>query len=110
MKTRYIAVLAVALAGPVAAQVNEKVLNARAEMNKSICDAIAVSAPVDHPGKVVDSLVASKEKCIQEREVKQHLQTTEQCQKAASKMARPEVSAKVWFKECMNNAGYDVVE
>lgn len=92
------------------AQVNEAAFNARGESNRAACDVIAQGVTVDDPGKVVAAMVAAKEKCIQERETKQYLQTMEGCQKAASRRASAMAPAPVHFKSCMNALGYDVVQ
>jgi hypothetical protein len=86
------------LATPALAQVNEKAFQARGDANRAACDVISRTVSVDHPLKAKDAIATAKEKCIQEREVKQHLQKMGGCRKEAK------------FKECMNSAGYDVVE
>lgn len=105
MKTRYAVILA-ALALPAVAQVNEKAFNARATTNQVTCNVIAQPISVDNPAKIV----ASKEKCIQELETKQHLQTMELCQKTAARKASAMLPAPIHYKSCMNELGYDVVD
>lgn len=102
MKTRYTILLSMALISSVEAQMDQSAFDRRGEANKAAC----ASVIVDHPGKVI----AAKEKCIQELEVKQHLQTMEQCQKAASRKASAILPAPIHFKSCMNALGYEVAD
>lgn len=110
MKTRYAIVLAVAIAFPAEAQMDQSAFTRRAESNKATCDVVAQSVSADSPTKVVAAMTEAKEKCIQELEIKQHLQTMEQCQKAAARKASAILPAPLHFKSCMNALGYEVAD
>lgn len=91
------------LALPAAAQVNEAALARRAAVTQAACDAVASAAPVSHPARAAEVQAAARARCVEEREVRQHLLTMEQCQRGHRR-------ANVRLKSCMNEHGYEVAD
>lgn len=78
--------------------VNQTAFDARSQANQAACDVVAREVRIGNPGQVIEAMVAAKQACLQEREIKQHNQSREQCRKTTN------------FKSCMNSFGYDVVQ
>lgn len=78
----------------------------RVEADERACQEIAASAVVRHPLDAPSAIAAAKSKCLAERAEARRPQAMEQCQKTASRLARPLIPAALFYKDCMFQNGY----
>lgn len=77
------------------------------EADQKACEEIASRVVVKHPVDAPGATAAAKSKCLAERAEARRLRTMEQCQKGASRLARPTIPASMFYKDCMLSNGYD---
>lgn len=80
---------------------------ARVAANRAACDAESHTVKVNHPGEVMEAIADTKDRCMEDRSIKQHLSMMELCRRAASRKAKPGYTSAAAYRECMTTNGYD---